>query len=158
MGEAGLGVGSLLERGGELDVIEGAIARALGGTGAAVLVQGVAGIGKSSLLAQAAAFAQAQGMEVLEARGAVLEREFPFGLARTLLEDDGAAATVAPPFPIAPDAAFAATYNLYRELVKRTAVRPVLARWRFSVMPPGSSTRLSSRGSRGIAPSSPPRS
>ena len=48
------------------------------------MVEGPPGIGKSSLLA--AARALARDLRVLSARGGELEREFPFGIVRQLLE------------------------------------------------------------------------
>jgi DNA-binding NarL/FixJ family response regulator len=58
------------------------LAAACAGTGATVVVEGPAGIGKTTLLDAAAAAASDRGMAVLRARGSPLERDFPFGLAR----------------------------------------------------------------------------
>ena len=55
------------------------------GVGGAVVFEGPAGIGKSSLLAAARTVAAAE-MRVLSARGGELERELPFGIVRQLLE------------------------------------------------------------------------
>ena len=55
------------------------------GSGGAVVFEGPAGIGKSSLLA-AARTAAAADFRVLSARGGELERELPFGIVRQLLE------------------------------------------------------------------------
>jgi AAA ATPase domain len=52
--------------------------------GATVLVEGPPGIGKSRLLAAAASSSSA--FELLTARASELEREFPFGVVRQLLE------------------------------------------------------------------------
>jgi DNA-binding CsgD family transcriptional regulator len=76
----------LLEREHELEALSAAVADARDGAGGAVLIQGPAGVGKSRLLARARADAAGGGMEVLEARGASLEREFAFGVARQLFE------------------------------------------------------------------------
>ena len=50
------------------------------------MVEGPAGVGKTALLADARAIADAAGMQVLRSRGAELEREFAFGVVRQLLE------------------------------------------------------------------------
>src|SRR5262245_60623413 len=77
--------GALLEREGELARIGGSLARARQGRGGLVLVEGPAGMGKSALLADARALAEAAGMQVLRSRGAELEREFGYGVVRQLL-------------------------------------------------------------------------
>ena len=73
----------LVERERELDALDdarrGARRRGRGRAG-----QGEAGIGKSQLLT--AARSAASGFEVLTARASELERDFPFGLVRQLLE------------------------------------------------------------------------
>jgi DNA-binding CsgD family transcriptional regulator len=75
----------LLEREGDMDVLDGALAAAAAGTGAAVLVEGPAGIGKTRLLAAAAELARARGMTVLAATGSRLESDFAFGVVGQLL-------------------------------------------------------------------------
>jgi DNA-binding CsgD family transcriptional regulator len=75
----------LVERERELDAVERLVADGHNGLGAALLVEGPAGIGKSSLLAAARASA-ADDWRVLGALGGELEREFPFGIVRQLLE------------------------------------------------------------------------
>ncbi len=62
------------------------IVDAMTGSGAVVLVEGAAGIGKTSLLRRATAMAAEQGCAVAGARGSELERDFAFGLVRQLLE------------------------------------------------------------------------
>ena len=64
----------LLERARELRVIAGQVDRASGGRGSTVLVEGPAGIGKTALVAEAAARARASGALVLAATGRELER------------------------------------------------------------------------------------
>jgi DNA-binding CsgD family transcriptional regulator len=76
----------LLERDGELARVETAIASARWGVGAAVVVEGAAGIGKSAVLAAARAAAEQESVRVLRARGAELERDFAFGVVRQLFE------------------------------------------------------------------------
>lgn len=56
------------------------------GTGAVVLVEGEAGIGKSALLSQAFELSEPAGITVLSASGVALERAFGYGGARQLLE------------------------------------------------------------------------
>ena len=86
---------ALLDRDGELEALATETERAREGDGSVVLVEAPAGGGKSALLAAARARAAADGVRVLQARGAVLEREFAFGVARQLFEPALA--------PLAPD-------------------------------------------------------
>jgi DNA-binding CsgD family transcriptional regulator len=83
----------LLERSDELATFDAALAGSLRGTGTCVVVDGVAGIGKTALLAEAARRGRALGLRVWQAAGSELERDFPFGVARALLAPiiDGAA-------------------------------------------------------------------
>src|SRR5262249_37368364 len=76
----------LLERTGELARLTAALRRAREGQGSFVLVEGPAGMGKTALLAEARAAAADDGMRVLRARGAELERDFAFGVVRQLFE------------------------------------------------------------------------
>jgi DNA-binding CsgD family transcriptional regulator len=105
----------LVERESELSAIEASIRSAISGHGGAVVVEGQAGIGKSSLLGEAGRRASAAGMTVLTAQGAALEQDFGFGVVRQLFEPvirgagaaqrrsllSGAAALAAP--TVAPD-------------------------------------------------------
>ena len=50
------------------------------------MVEGAAGIGKTSLLAAVRERAVGEGIRVLAARGSELERDFPFGVVGQLLE------------------------------------------------------------------------
>src|SRR5262245_49233920 len=112
------------------------------GQGGAIVIEGAAGIGKSSLLA--AARETAAGLLVVSARGGELERAYPFGTARQLLEpvlaragDDErralltGAAALAERVLAAPgdDAAaeFAALHGLYWLAVNLAERQPVLA-------------------------------
>ena len=85
--------GPLLERSDELARIESALSEARSGRGALVVVEGPAGIGKTSLLAAARAAAAESGMRVLRSRGTELERDFAFGVVRQLFEPPLAAAS-----------------------------------------------------------------
>jgi DNA-binding CsgD family transcriptional regulator len=76
----------LLDREVELGLISAAVASACGGAGAAVLVEGAAGIGKTSLLALACEQAARAGMTVLAARAAEFESGYAWGVARQLFE------------------------------------------------------------------------
>src|SRR3954451_4540575 len=75
----------LLERDAETTALERHLASVRAGTGCTVLVDGPAGIGKSSLLAHAAGLAQRGGFRVLSARGGPLEQSAGWGIARQLL-------------------------------------------------------------------------
>lgn len=74
----------LLERESELGSIEAALAGAASGHGSVLVIEGAAGIGKSSLLAATAE--RADGMRVLRARGAPLEQAYAFGTVRALFD------------------------------------------------------------------------
>ena len=76
----------LLEREGVLAELGAALSRARSGHGRVVLVQGPAGIGKTRLLNETRARAQALGLRVLTASGGQLEGGYGFGVARQLLE------------------------------------------------------------------------
>jgi predicted ATPase len=74
----------LVERERELEALERVLDAARRGEGAAAIVEGPAGIGKSRLLT--AASAAAEDLQVLRGRGSELERDFPFGVVRQLFE------------------------------------------------------------------------
>src|SRR4051812_8033045 len=76
----------LLEREHELAVLDDAIERLGRGEGGTVVFEGIAGIGKTALLAQACGRAQDAGFAVLTASGGELERDFPYCLVRQLFE------------------------------------------------------------------------
>ena len=75
----------LLERETELAQIGDALGAAAGGAGGVVVIEGAAGIGKSSLMDATAALAEAGGMVVLRARGGIMEKEFALGVVIQLL-------------------------------------------------------------------------
>ncbi|MGH9274876.1 MAG: ATP-binding protein, partial [Acidimicrobiales bacterium] len=74
----------LLERDEELRAIRAGLDAAQAGDGCCVVIEGPAGIGKSSLLAVARAEAVERGFRVLTAIGGELERELPHGVVRQL--------------------------------------------------------------------------
>ena len=76
----------LVERVVELDALEHAVARLTGGAGGVVVVEAAAGLGKTALLDNAAELAAAAGYLVRRATPRPNERDFPFGVVRTLLE------------------------------------------------------------------------
>ena len=134
----------LLEREGEIASIEAALSTASAGGGAGLLLSGPPGIGKTALLEHARSRAFDRGMLVLGARGGLFEREFPFGVARQLLDriasDEerrealfaGAAGAAAPLLSgkvvqaAAPDAVFGATYGLFWAIMNLAAQCPLL--------------------------------
>jgi DNA-binding NarL/FixJ family response regulator len=75
----------LLEREGELAVLDAALDALGAGRGTLALIEGPAGIGKTALLAAAHARAVASGVAAFTARGLELERDTPFGVALQLL-------------------------------------------------------------------------
>jgi DNA-binding CsgD family transcriptional regulator len=76
----------LLERGGELARIDEVIAAVGRGHGDVLVIQGAAGIGKTTLLRAVCERAAEQGVQTLTARASELERDFGFGVVRQLLE------------------------------------------------------------------------
>ena len=76
----------LLDRAAELAAIVAAIDLACAGSGSALLVEGVAGIGKTRLLTQACEQAAQAGMTVLTARAAEFEDGYAWGVVRQLFE------------------------------------------------------------------------
>jgi DNA-binding CsgD family transcriptional regulator len=134
----------LWERDGELAAIDDVLDRSAAGTGAGLLLAGVGGIGKSSLLAAARERADARAMRVIAARGGLLEHEYAFGVALQLLgglaEDPaeravllaggGAAAApvLAPSEAVvrAPDTSFAVLYGLFWAVANLAAQQPLL--------------------------------
>src|SRR4051812_24173527 len=75
----------LLDREAETSALERHLASVRAGAGCTVLVDGPAGIGKSSLLAHTARLAGSSGFRVLSARGGPLEQTAGWGIARQLL-------------------------------------------------------------------------
>src|SRR5262249_21801934 len=88
----GSGHWGMLGRDQELALLAAAATDAGAGRGSLVLVDGPPGIGKTTLLRAACAGASEPGWRVLTARGLALERGFPFGIVRQLIEPVRAAA------------------------------------------------------------------
>jgi class 3 adenylate cyclase/DNA-binding CsgD family transcriptional regulator len=84
---------ALLERAEELAAVDAAVAGAQSGAGRLVVIEGSAGIGKTSLLAEGRVRAAASGLTVLYARASELEAAFSFGIVRQLFEAAVATAT-----------------------------------------------------------------
>ena len=80
------GARGLLERDEELEGLLRGLLRARAGQGGAIVVYGPAGIGKTSLLREAVSSAREMKLTVLTGQGSELEQDFPFGVARQLLE------------------------------------------------------------------------
>jgi DNA-binding CsgD family transcriptional regulator len=139
--------GGLHERERELGLIAGALDEVAAGAGRAVVVEGSAGIGKTSLLMSARDAAHARNFAVAGARGSELERAYAWGVVRQLLEPRlrgmsggergrtlaGAAALAAPivlPDGVAPpaeaDPSFGVLHGLYWLVAALAARRPQL--------------------------------
>ena len=132
----------LRERERELAAIDALVERG----GEVLLVEGRAGIGKTSLVEAACSRADVLGQEVLRARGSELEAGFAFGVVRQLFErrlagaaaDEreellaGPAAAVRPLLSgelaaqLAGDSSFAVLHGLYWLVVNLAAGRPLL--------------------------------
>ncbi len=76
----------LLEREREHAALVDVVAAAREGAGAVALLRGPAGIGKSRLLEAVASEGRRVGARTLRARGGEMERDFPYGVVRQLLE------------------------------------------------------------------------
>jgi hypothetical protein len=123
-----------------------AIRELLDGRGRMLLLEGRAGIGKTSLIELACSQAAGLGFEVLRARGSELEAGFAFGVVRQLFERRlaaagpgeraallaGPAAATRPLLagelagPPAGDSSFAVLHGLYWLVVNLAAGRPLL--------------------------------
>jgi hypothetical protein len=136
-----VGVIKLLEREAELAAV-----RVFARRGGILVVEGRAGVGKTSILEAACIVAKRDGRLVLRARGSDLESDFAFGIARQLVErhcteatrNERAAlfrgpASVARPLLMRndpsvanQDISFAVVHGLYWLMVNLAARRPIL--------------------------------
>lgn len=135
----------LLERESEVASVTAAIGAAADGAGALLLVRGPAGIGKTRLVEAARDEASVCGIRTLVARGGQLERDFAFGVVRSLFEPvvrggragtfEGAAALAAPLLGAAPpgkgarlddDRSAAVLHGLYWALANVASEEPLL--------------------------------
>jgi DNA-binding CsgD family transcriptional regulator len=78
--------GPLIERDAELDVLYDAVRALDNGAGRVVVIDGSAGLGKSALVEHAATIATRAGCSIRRAAPGPQERQFAFGVVRTLLE------------------------------------------------------------------------
>src|SRR4051794_35679060 len=76
----------LIERARELEALAAAVGRLAAGTGGVVVLEAPAGLGKTVLVDHAAELATDAGCLVRRAAPGPLERHFPFGVVRALLE------------------------------------------------------------------------
>jgi DNA-binding CsgD family transcriptional regulator/predicted DNA-binding transcriptional regulator len=134
----------LVERESELGTLTALLEGLAEGRSRAALIEGPAGIGKTRLLTEARRLAKEHGIPSLGARGSELEREFPFGVVRQMLEPallarpnrtelfEGAAevaeAVFAPPGTesLGGDASFAVLHGLYWLTLDLVGDRPLL--------------------------------
>ena len=139
-----MSLNGLVDRERELAALRELVESAAAGSGALVLVEGPAGIGKTRLLSAGGDLAAERGLRVLRARGSELERDFPFGAVRQLLEPfldslgepqrarlfEGRAALALPLFTQvdgpADDPDYATLYGLYWLLVAISQDAPLL--------------------------------
>src|SRR5215470_6151662 len=131
----------LLERSRELAALRAVVVR-----GGVLVVEGGAGIGKTSLLKAAADLATRRGHEVLRGRGSDLETAFAFGVVRQIFEARlvrasttereamfaGAAIAALPLLSGQPaagpdlDTSFAVLHGLYWLAANMAAIRPLV--------------------------------
>jgi AAA ATPase-like protein len=136
--------GTLRGRDAELAVLAGRLDAAETGTGSLLVLEGPAGIGKTTLLDVAATRGRERGMAVLRARGNPLEQDFSFGIARQAFApvQSGAAwrelcrgpaalaervLTAGAPTPAtSADAVYAATHGLFWLTAAHAVQRPTV--------------------------------
>jgi DNA-binding NarL/FixJ family response regulator len=136
----------VLGRDAELAALSAAADAAGAGHGAFMLVEGAAGIGKTTLLRMACARPEAPGPRILTARGLALESGYAYGIARQLIEPvrasagpgewdellDGAAGLAARVFDwagagsVEDDVPYATTHGLYWLAANLAARRPLV--------------------------------
>ena len=130
----------LVERDAEVALLGRLAAEAAAGEGRTALIEGPAGLGKTRLLGELRKLAEAGGARVLSARASDLERDYPFGVVRQLLEGvvldpasaeralAGAAAPARAVFEFSSSdqsGAFAALHGLYWVCVNLAGERPL---------------------------------
>ena len=76
----------MLDRESELEVIRTAITTVSTGSGSALIVEGVAGIGKTRLLAQGGALGERAGLRILRASCGEFEATYPWGMVRQVFD------------------------------------------------------------------------
>jgi DNA-binding CsgD family transcriptional regulator len=76
----------LLERESESMFLAAALSKVVQGRGQIILIEGHAGLGKSALMSSLTSLAVRSSVDVLQARGDYLEREFSFGIVLQLFE------------------------------------------------------------------------
>jgi DNA-binding NarL/FixJ family response regulator len=136
----------MLERDAELAATSAAAAAAEAGRGAFVLIEGPAGIGKTTLLRAACDRHSASGLQILTACGLALEGGFSYGVVRQLVEPvraaarsadwhsllDGAAGLAArvfesaEPGSVEDDTPYATMHGLYWLVANLAARRPLM--------------------------------
>ena len=109
------------ERDAAMTLVSELFERARQGAGGVLIIQGAAGMGKTTVLAEARRDAESAGFSVLSARGAALEQQFAFGLVHQLFTS---ARTVAPSAD--PGQMYAVLQQLYWDLVERADRAPVV--------------------------------
>ncbi len=127
-----------------LAVLAGSLAAAAAGEGSLLVLEGPAGIGKTTLLDAASARGRECGMAVLRARGNPLEQDFSFGIARQafaplqsteawieLCHEQAVLAervlsAGAPPPASGPDALYSAAHGLFQLTANQAARRPTV--------------------------------
>ncbi len=135
---------SLVEREREMDALTALLDALAEGQPRMALIEGPAGIGKTRLLSELREAAQGRRIASLGARGSELEREFPFGIVRQMLEPalmarpnrtelfEGAAeiagAVFEPPDSgsLGGDASFAVLHGLYWLILDLVGDEPLL--------------------------------
>ncbi len=137
------GQSAIFQRDAELATVAAALAAGAGGRGSVVLVEGPAGIGKTTLVR--AACSAAAEIRVITARGIPLDRGFAFGVVRQLFDPvrfsapgdwggllDGAAALAARVFDggtpggVGDDVPYAVMHGLYWLTANLAAARPLV--------------------------------
>jgi DNA-binding CsgD family transcriptional regulator len=127
----------LVQRQTELSALHRALDRAAAGQGNVIIISGPMGIGKTSLLQAAVGAARTRGMTVCTARGARLEKDFPYAVVRRLFEHldlasdmvAGAAVTGLPAITgqnLSTGDSFAVVHGLYWLTANLTVGSPVL--------------------------------